>query len=100
MLAQAAHFCRCVMDDLQVNKADQLRTIIRYETKRGDLWRDRAMAAEKWWIEAAPLLAEIGRKYQLGEAHVRQIRALMSWEPDVVGQIASESPQPVAQVRS
>jgi hypothetical protein len=58
------------------------REMIDHETQRGERWKVRAQAAEQWWSQAAPLLAQIGRKHTLDAETNTKLRALMAWEPN------------------
>lgn len=43
--------------------------------------QNRATAAENWWAEASPLLADISRRHVLPEDIMTAVRKLMEWEP-------------------
>lgn len=61
---------------------EHLRKVIDIESACAAKWRNRAEKAEMWWMAAAPLLAEIGRMYELDTSHMVKVRALMEWEPE------------------
>lgn len=64
--------------------ADAMREMVNLESAAADMWRDRAVAAEHWWVKASALLADIGRRQNLPISTMTRLRELMKWEPNGV----------------
>ena len=62
---------------------DQMRELVNLESAWADKWQARAEAAEKWWQEAAPILADVSRRFVLPEVQMASVRRLMEWEPQM-----------------